>query len=240
MKTSIMGNTHFVHSALTIAISLAAASGAQAQSAGDWILNVGIASINPSASISPMTSVGPASPVFTPALNGAKASIAKTTTQTLGILHMFTDNLGLEATIGIPPKMTVDVQLTSGAHPGATSAKALYPSFVGKYFFQTPQDNLRPYVGLGFTTASFTSVGVNTSDPLVNGLGGTSSSLSSSVAPLYTVGGIYRLDEKWSINGSVSYVPLKSNASFVGTGTTTTGTLTINPTEYVLRVGYKF
>jgi outer membrane protein len=60
------------------------------------------------------------------------------------------------------------------------------------------------------------------------------------VAPLYTVGGIYRLDEKWSINGSVSYVPLKSNASFVGTGTTTTGTLTINPTEYVLRVGYKF
>jgi outer membrane protein len=54
------------------------------------------------------------------------------------------------------------------------------------------------------------------------------------------VGGIYRLDDKWSINGSVSYVPLKSNATFVGTGTTTTGTLTINPTEYVIRLGYKF
>jgi len=240
MKKSPMANHHFARNTLALALSLAAITGAQAQSAGDWILNVGFASINPSASISPLTSVGPASPVFTPALNGAKASIGSTTTQNLGVLHMFTDNLGLEATIGIPPKMTVDVQLTSGAHPGAASAKALYPSFVGKYFFQTPQDLFRPYVGLGFTPTSFTSVGVNTSDPLVNGLGGTSSSLSSSVAPLYTVGGIYRLNEKWSINGSVSYVPLKTNATFVGTGTTTTGSLTINPTEYVLRVGYKF
>ncbi len=240
MKTSIMGHQNFTRSAVAIALSVVACTGAQAQSAGDWILNIGWASINPSASISPLTSVGPASPAFTPALKGATASIASTSTQTLGLLHMFTDNLGLEATIGIPPKMTVDVQLTSGAHPGAASAKALYPSFVGKYFFKTPQDGLRPYVGLGFTTASFNSVGVNSSDALVNGLGGTSASLSSSVAPLYTVGGIYRLDDKWSINGSVSYVPLKSNATFVGTGTTTTGTLTINPTEYVIRLGYKF
>jgi outer membrane protein len=240
MKKSFSSNPHVVRSTLAIALSLAALSSAKAQSAGDWILNVGLASINPSGSISPLTSVGPASPVFTPALNGAKASISKATTQTLGVLHMFTDNLGLEATIGIPPKLTVDVQLTSGAHPGAASAKALYPSFVGKYFFQTPQDLFRPYAGLGFTTASFNSVGVNTADPLVNGLGGTSSSLSSSVAPMYTLGALYRLDEKWSINGSVTYVPLKSNATFVGTGTTTTGSLTINPTEYVLRVGYKF
>ncbi len=240
MKTSPMANRHFARSALTLFLSLAAVTAAQAQSAGDWILNVGMASINPSASISPMTSVGPAAPAFTPALKGASASIAKTTTQTLGLLYMFTNNIGMEATIGVPPKMTVDVQLTSGAHPGAASAKALYPSFVGKYFFQTPQDMLRPYLGLGLTTASFNSVGVNTSDALVNGLGGTSASLSSSVAPLYTLGAIYRLDDKWSINGSVSYVPLKTNATFVGTGTTTTGTLTINPTEYVLRVGYKF
>ena len=55
---------------------------------------------------------------------------------------------------------------------------------------------------------------------------------------------IYNINQKWSINGSVSYIPLSTNASFKGaaqgTGTTTSGKLKLNTTDIVLRVGYKF
>ena len=211
-----------------------------AQKAGDLIGYVGVASINPSASIGALTSSGPAAPMFGPVTAGATASIGKTTTTTLSALYMFTDNVGGEFTIGVPPTMTVDVQLTSGAHPGAATAKALFPSAVAKYFFNSPSDNVRPYLGLGITSTSFSSASANANDALVTKLAGTSVSLSSSWNPVYSAGAVVSINERWSLNGSVNYVPMKSNASFVGSGTTTTGTLTINPTEYVLRVGYKF
>ena len=111
--------------------------------------------------------------------------------------------------------------------------------------FNSPGDTWRPYLGLGFTYASFSDVTANTSDATVNRLAGTSASLSSSFAPVFNAGAIYNIDAKWSINGSISYVPLKTDATFVGPGlgagaVTTTGTLTINPIEYVVRLGYKF
>jgi len=211
-----------------------------AQKAGDLIGYAGIASINPSASIGPLTSVGPAAATFGPVTAGATVSIGKTSTTTLSALYMFTDNVGAEFTIGVPPTMTVDVQLTSGPRPGAATAKALFPSAVAKYLFNSPSDTIRPYLGLGITSTSFTSATANPNDALVQKLAGTSVSLSSSWNPVYSAGAVVNINERWSMNGSVSYVPMKSNSTFVGTGTTTSGTLTINPTEYVLRVGYKF
>ena len=64
--------------------------------------------------------------------------------------------------------------------------------------------------------------------------------MSSSWPPVYNFGFIYNIDEKWSVNSSVSYILLKSDITMVGTGTglTTKSTLTINPTDYI--VGYRF
>jgi len=210
-----------------------------AQKAGDLIGYAGIASINPSASIGPLTSVGPAAATFGPVTAGATVSIGKTSTTTLSALYMFTDNVGAEFTIGVPPTMTVDVQLTSGPKPGAATAKALFPSAVAKYLFNSPSDAVRPYLGVGITSTSFTSASAN-NDPLVQRLAGTSVSLSSSFNPVISGGAVVNINDRWSLNGSVSYVPMKSNSTFVGSGTTTKGTLTINPTDYVFRVGYKF
>jgi len=232
-------NSSFVKPLLGAAV-LSACGLSFAQKAGDLIGYVGVASINPSASIGPLSSVGPAASTFGPVTAGATASIAKTSTSTFSALYMFTDNVGGEFTVGVPPTMTVDVQLTSGAHPGAATAKALFPSAVAKYLFNSPSDNVRPYLGLGITSTSFSSASANANDPLVVKLAGTSVSLSSSWNPVYSAGAVVHINDRWSMNGSVSYVPMKSNSTFVGSGTTTSGTLTINPTEYVLRVGYKF
>ena len=217
-------------------------SSAFAQKAGDFIAGIGGALIVPNASISNISST---SPTYNALLKDASASIGSSSTVVFSGLYMWTDNIATELTLGIPPTMTVDLTTPNGTslnHNGAATAKALTPSLVAKYLFNSPGETWRPYLGLGVTYASFNNVEVNKSDYMVNVLAGTSASLSSSWAPVFNAGTIYNIDDKWSINASISYVPLKSDATFVNaTGTqTTTGTLTINPIEYVIRLGYKF
>lgn len=217
-----------------------AAPGAFAQRAGDTVVSAGVALIMPDESLGRLNSVGPAAAAFNAATAGATASIDSVTTATFSVLHLFTDNIGAEFTFGVPPKFTVDVQLASGPHPGAATARVLIPALVGKYFFRSPADTLRPYLGLGVTRVSFTSVSANKSDPLVNQLAGTSASLSAKWAPVFNAGVIYNINDRWSLNGSVSYIPVKTEATFVGSGTTTKGTLRLNPTDLVVRLGYRF
>lgn len=214
------------------------ASAAFAQKAGDTIMNIGLASVKPSASLGVMNSdFAP----FTAALSGAKASIDRTNTLALSFLHMYSDNMGVDVSVGVPPKLTVDLNVPGvGTMPAAATAKGLMPALVGKYFYNTREDKFRPFAGLGITYASFSSVKVDTSNPLVNTLAGTSASLSSSWAPVYTAGMVYNIDEKLSITGSVTYIPLQTTIKFVGSGATTSGALKLNPTVYMLSAGYKF
>jgi outer membrane protein len=160
---------------------------------------------------------------------------------------MYTDNVGAEVTIGIPPKLTLDLATPNGtlkSHPAGATAKALTPAVVAKYFFKTPADKVRPYLGLGVSYVSFNSVEANLADPEVKGFAGSGVSLTSSWVPVYNAGMIYNIDDKWSSNGSVSYLPIKTTVTFSGsgvaTGVTTTGDLKLNTTDYVVRVGYRF
>jgi len=89
---------------------------------------------------------------------------------------------------------------------------------------------------------------VNTADQTVNALGSTSASFSSSLTPVYTLGTIYNIDEKWSVSAAVAYLPIKTTATFNGPGATapvnypvtTTGEAKLNTTDYVIRLGYRF
>jgi outer membrane protein len=234
-------------SVLLTAVLLALAGGAHAQKAGDDIISAGIVSVNPSTSLGALNSVGPAAGAFNPLTVGASASISSVNTLTVGWLHMFTDNIGAELTVGIPPKLTFDLTTPNGtslSHPGAATATYLAPAVVAKYLFNKPTDQWRPYVGLGTTYISFNDISVNKADTMVNTLGGSSASLSSGWAPIYNLGVIYNIDARWSINAAVSYIPFRTTIAFSGTGggtgTTTSGNLDLNTTDYVIRVGYKF
>ena len=229
---------------------VAGASSAYAQKAGDFILGAGGALIVPNASVGTLTSTSasPASAAaFNAQLSGASASVDNANTFVLSGLYMWTDNIATELTIGVPPKLTVNLDTPNGTaktHPAAATARVYNPALVAKYLFNSPTDTLRPYLGLGLTYVSFTDVTPNVADSVVKALASTSSSLSSSVAPVFNAGILYNIDSRWSINASISYVPLKTDATLVGPGlgvpVTTTGTLTINPVDYVVRVGYKF
>lgn len=236
---------------ITIACAvLAAASGAFAQKAGDNIVSIGLASINPDAQLGTVTSTSSSAPsaaAFTSQLRAASANVGSETTVSLGLLHMFTDNIGAEFTIGIPAEFTQDLNTPNGSsptHPAAAKMKIWTPTAVAKYFFGSSNDQWRPYVGLGVSHVSFHNVTINSADSTVVALASTSTGFSSSWAPVYNAGLIYNIDDKWSINGSASYIPIKTTATFVGPGlgvpVTSSGDVKLNTMDYVIRLGYRF
>jgi len=154
----------FAFASLIVGLS----SSASAQKAGDFIAGVGGALIVPNASISNISST---SPTYNALLKDASASIGSSSTVVFSGLYMWTDNIATELTLGIPPTMTVDLTTPNGTslnHNGAATAKALTPSLVAKYLFNSPGETWRPYLGLGVTYASFNNVEVNKSDYMVN------------------------------------------------------------------------
>ncbi len=216
-----------------------AASSAFAQKAGDNIYSIGLASINPDVSLGKITST---SPTFQGALTNATANVGSKTAVSLSWLRMFDDNLGAEFTIGVPAEFSQDLTTpaTSSTHLAAAKMKIWTPAAVGKYFFGTTNDKWRPYVGFGVSRVSFHNVEINRNDTTVLAMAGTSAAFSSSWVPVYNAGAIYNIDDKWSINGSVSYLPIKTTATFVGSGAVTTGDAKLNTTDYVIRLGYRF
>jgi outer membrane protein len=156
---------------------------------------------------------------------------------------MYTDNFGAELTLGLPPTMTQDLTTpATGPHPAAAKIQLRSPAVLAKYFFGGAQDQWRPYLGLGVAHVSFHKIRTNANDSTIQNLSGNGASLSSTWTPVYNAGLVYKIDEKWSISGSVSYLPVKTTATFVGKPGygTTTGDVKLNTTDYVVRVGYNF
>lgn len=238
--------------------ALVAGSGAFAQKAGDNIVSIGLASINPDTNVGPLASTGidPTSNYVAGRFNiknaGLRGSIASQTTVSFSWLHMYSDNIGAELSLGIPPKLTLDLQRADGStEQGAATVKSLTPAVIAKYFFNTPQDKIRPYLGLGVSHVSFRDVSPSAAES-IQALAGNDASLESTWTPVYNAGIVYNIDEKWSVVGSVAYLPIRTTATFLGKTGMVDGTLTpakgvttktdvgLNTMDYVVRVGYRF
>jgi len=235
---------------IVAAVTVLVSTGAFAQKAGDNIVSLGLASINPDANLGTVTSnsaSAASAAAFTAQLKGASASVGSQTTVSFGWLHMYSDNIGAELGLGIPAEFTQDLNTPNGTvktHPGAAKLKILTPAVIAKYFFGVPKDQWRPYVGLGVTHVTFNDVKINAADATVKALASTSASFKSAWAPVYNAGVVYNIDEKWSVVGSVAYLPIKTTATFVGPGSgvqvTSTGDVKLDTTDYVVRVAYRF
>lgn len=60
------------------------------------------------------------------------------------------------------------------------------------------------------------------------------------MGPLVIAGATYRFDERWSLNGSVSSVKVKTTATLVSAGITRTLDVKVDPVVVKLTVGYAF
>ncbi len=231
----------FTRAAVIGSLSLAA-SGAFAQQAGDWLANVGPAHVSPRAKLDAINSTEPNANA---ALQGAAIGISDVDTLQLGATYMVTDNIGVELALGVPPKFNVDLTVPSGPHSKALSTSAQMPVLGAKYLFGTPSDSLRPFLGLGLSNVSFTDNSYNTADATIGALASQSFSIKSIWAPVYTLGASYKLSESWYINGSASYIPIKTDATLTGPGvgagpTTTTASITMDTTIVGFSLSYKF
>lgn len=242
------------------AMAAAAASPASfAQKAGDVTLYVGGAYIMPSGSnVSGLSTSGPATnPYQTTVLNQYNAQVSHVGAKVensaafiVSAFYMFTDNIGAELTLGAPVLMKVTTNDPQGSYTNAASARAAFPSIVAKYVFNSPGDTWRPYLGVGLNYTYFNDVTANTDYANVRSLANSGASLSSSWNPVLNGGVIFNIDEHWSINAGVSWVPLTSTATFSSAvpafgpfpgGTyTTAGKLNINPFDITLKIGYRF
>lgn len=228
-----------------VALAGLASQPAHALKAGDHVLGIGLASINPDASTGRLTSTGaqPYATAFQAQTTAASADVSSELTASVSWLYMYSDRFGVEATLGLPPKHTIDLATPNGTapvHPAAAEVTQYSPAVVAKYFFNETADKVRPYLGLGLAHVSFHSIKINRSDATVAAIAGTSVDMSSSFVPIYNAGVVYEFNDRWSLNASVSYLPIKTTATFVGTGVTTKGDLDLNTIDYVVRIGYRF
>jgi outer membrane protein len=237
-----------------LSVMAAFAAPAMAQSAGSTVLNVGWFHLVPQDSSEGITGVSGL--VAGASKPNAHSSLSNADTLGLALTYFITDNIALTADAGIPPTFKLTGQGDLSAFGEIGRAKQWSPAIVAKYFFGNANDKFRPFVGAGVTYVWYSNVQLSSAFQKYagtastnTGTGTATASLSSSTAPVLTAGTTYNLDDKWSIGFSVSYIPLKTEATVTGTGTGASaayGTnvyktkLTINPIVSFLSVGYKF
>jgi outer membrane protein len=231
-----------------------------AQSAGSLVVTPGIAWIDASRSsfgASTSTSiVGTfASPVSGQVHNALTGEVL--------INYFVTDNISIEDTVGIPPRIGMYAQGTAmplgpggpalalgNLHP-LSSARAWSPMMLVKYNFGSDKSAFRPYAGIGVNYTWFSAIELNptyaAAAHMFAGPGGSvTASQSPSWNPVFTAGASYNLGGNWYATASLTYLPLKANAtvtsiSAAGHPTLTAKTrITADPLLVFAGLGYRF
>jgi len=219
-------------------------SNALAQAAGDTIFNLGWFHIMPNDSSETLQITEPkamAGPV-----QGSSASVGKANTLAFSLTHFMSDHLALTLDAGLPPKFKLTGQGSLSSLGELGTAKQWSPALIGKWYFGNAQSAFRPFVGAGVTYIRYSNIQLTSKFQSATTFGGTATAdLSSSWAPVANIGATYNFDKNWSMQFSLSYVPLKTDA--VITGKTPDGTqtkaqtrLTLDPLVALVSVGYKF
>jgi outer membrane protein len=236
-------------------------SGAMAQSAGSLITTVGGTwmDFGPSSSTA-LQSTSAAGTFTSPGTGG---QIHNTFTAELAYTYFITDNIALELATGVPPKLNLYAQGTAapfgpkgptldfGKLQPLASTRAWPPILFVKYYFGAAQARFRPYAGVGvnYTWYSHTELNSTFSEALqqVAGPGGQAkASLSPSWNPAFNVGASYNISKNWYATASVTYLPLKTNATVSAIAANGQPVLTnrthisANPWITFVGVGYRF
>lgn len=213
-----------------------------AYDAGDLIMRLGPASVQPDDSSDPL------------ALNGTEFSqlglgLPVTTLQVdddtqLGITltYMFSSNWGLGILGATPFNHEIRADAL-GVKGGETDH--LPPTFTLQYFPMSAGSKVQPYFGIGINYTTFFSEEVDAElNAALAGLGATANadlSLDDSTGLAVEIGIDYLLNDNWVLNGSVWKVDIETSADIntPGLGIIETD-VTIDPLVIMLSVGYLF
>lgn len=160
---------------------------------------------------------------WSPTVAGAAVTSVTANDKVIGevdVTYFLTKNLAAELILTLPQRQLVEA---NGSALG--SFNHLPPTLTAQYHF-TDLPGYKPYVGLGvnYTKVSGVALGALTLD-------------SSSTGAAMQVGVDFPIDKKWSLNVDVKKVYIKTD---VYSGSTSLGTLKLDPTLLGVGVGYRF
>ena len=216
---------------LVAAGTLAVATGASAQSKGQFTVSVGANMLKPHVE---------SGAISAPALPNSLGDIDKDTQPVAVITYGLTDNISVETAIGTPYKHKI---YGAGAISGTGqlgTAQALPAIALLQYRFFEPTAMIRPFVGLGVTYAMFRKeTGSFAMTALTNPGGGTPTTFSIDNKWTYSgqVGLQFNVTEKWFANAAFIKTKLSTDVHF------STGQhqhMRLDPDSIILSVGYKF
>jgi outer membrane protein len=221
----------FALSALTALTALSFGTAAQAQSQGSWLVRGGVMQLAPQVTSGTLTA---------PSLPGAQSGVSNSTQLAGGVTYMLSNNLAIDLPLALPFEHDLYGAGSIAGVGKIGSAEAVPATLMLQYRFGEAGGVFRPYLGIGATYAKFDS---ERSTAALSALtGGTPSnptrlSIQSKSAVTFQIGGTYKIDERWFMDGAITKTPLKTRNT-LSTGQTLD--ITLNPIGVSLGMGMRF
>ena len=212
---------HLISKSL-IASALAVATGsALAVGAGDWIVRVGAAHVNPNASSKPFTDIAA----------NARVDVGSDTQLGLTLAYMVSDNIGIGLLAATPFKHDIKGAGDLAGLGKIGQTKHLPPTLTLQYHF-APRSDVRPYLGAGINYTNFFS-------SKTQGLGDTKLKLDDSWGLAAEAGVDIDINDRWFVSGQLWYLDIDTKAKLTGT-TPGNARVSIDPWVVMIGIGTTF
>jgi len=228
-------------SLLTLALLSTISTAAFANQAGDILIRGGATMVNPDSGKAPLLGALSAT--------GGSLSVDDNTQLGLNFVYFFDSNWAIEVLAATPFSHDVTLNDPTAGVGGAllvpagldgvdlANVKHLPPTISALYYFDTGTE-FKPYVGVGINYTIFFD---EQFEAAPKSLGLSNLELDGSFGYALQVGADYELDDNWSINASVRYIDINSDATFdVGGASIGEASIDIDPMVYSIMIGYKF
>lgn len=213
--------------AMTIAL------GAQAQSAGTWMVKIGANQIAPQVESGDLSA---------PSIAGSKVDIAADIEPIVSLTYLYSDHVSVEAFAGLPYVHDIrgDGAMADVGRIG--QVKQISPTVFAQYRANSPTSAFRPYVGLGLTLAHFYGLeGSGALTAVTNPGGGVPTTLNldsrTKLALSTQLGASFRTNQHWYVDMAVIKTFI-SNTARLSTGQSVK--LKLDPLSVGLSLGYEF
>lgn len=198
-------------------------------------IKVGVAHLSIHSKADNLSSNGPA--FLTP--QPAGITIGDATTLLISYIRKLDDHWDLDFESGIPPTHNTYGVGTLAPFGVLTKVKQAGPTLFINYNFGPPENKFRPFVGVGINYTRFYDAESTASGNLASG-GPTKVELTDSWGPAAQVGASYKIDERWSVVGSIVAARVKSDLTATTGSIQRKTTIDFRPVVYTLGIAYSF
>lgn len=199
------------------------------QAAGQWSYKVGETLVMPKVGSGDLTGPGP---------TGIKIDVGHAYAPVVSGTYMVTDHIATELLLTSGFRHDITGRGTYDGVGKIASVQQYMPSLFLQYRFQKAAAAFRPYIGAGVTYAHFASATPTTTLNAL--LGPTSITVDDRLGLAAQIGAIYRLNDRWFIDTSVTKTFLKTRMTFTSDCIERTIDARLDPVLVNVSVGYQF